>query len=149
MASFLHTRHILLADDDRDDVLLFRDVLTDLPVPVKLTAVHDGEGLIRLLKKLQRIPDLLFLDLNMPLKNGLSCLAEIKQAERLRQIPVVIFSTAYELPIINQLYAIGAHYYIRKPNGFAALKNVIEHALNLIADTSNLQPPRDKFELLS
>jgi CheY-like chemotaxis protein len=149
MAAFLHSRHILLADDDRDDGLLFGDVLAAFHEQAKLTVVHDGEVLIRLLKDLQPIPDLLFLDLNMPLKNGINCLTEIKQDGQLQQMPVVIFSTSYEVAIINRLYAMGAHYYIRKPNDFTTLKNVIGQALLLTEVANNLQPPRDKFELLS
>jgi CheY-like chemotaxis protein len=147
MAELVHPRQILLADDDKDDSLLFKDVLEELFLVVHLTVVYDGESLIRLLNELPQIPDILFLDLNMPKKNGLTCLSEIKRTEKLHHLPVVVFSTAYEIAVINNLYAMDAQYYIRKPNGFSALKKVIHQALILTGGKSNLQPSRDKFVL--
>jgi CheY-like chemotaxis protein len=85
------TRSILSSDDDRDDALLFEDVLAQYRTPVKLTLVTDGKRLIALLKEMQSLPDLIFLDPNVPLKNGLTCVIEIKQTGRLQQMPVVIF----------------------------------------------------------
>ena len=71
---------ILLADDDLDDCLFFKDALEDMPAYTKFTAVHDGEQLMQLLTHEKNgLPDILFLDLNMPRKNGFECLTEIRQ----------------------------------------------------------------------
>ena len=72
--------NILLADDDLDDCLFFKEALEGMPVNTHLTAVHDGEQLMQLLANEKiKLPDILFLDLNMPRKNGFECLTEIKQ----------------------------------------------------------------------
>jgi CheY-like chemotaxis protein len=147
MAKSLSQKHILLADDDMDDCLLFANVLEELLLPVKLTLIHDGEELTQLLYESQQMPDIVFLDLNMPRKNGLACLAEIKKSEKLRQLPVVIFSTSYEVEVINRLYSIGAQFYIRKPNDFSQLRTVVEHALTLSTNIPNSQPSFDEFVL--
>ena len=72
--------NILLADDDQDDCLLFKEALDELAITVQLTAVQNGEELMQLLNKAEILPDLMFLDLNMPRKNGMECLFAIKQS---------------------------------------------------------------------
>ena len=129
----IDTFNILLADDDKDDCLFFKEALEELEVAAQLTLVADGQQLMhRLRSDTDRLPDVLFLDLNMPRKNGMECLAEIKQSEKLRQLPIIIFSTSYEQEIVNLLYKSGAQHYIRKPNSFTQLAAVIKQALTFV-----------------
>lgn len=129
----IDTINILLADDDKDDCLFFKEALEELEVAAQLTLVADGQQLMhRLRSDTDRLPDVLFLDLNMPRKNGMECLAEIKQSEKLRQLPIIIFSTSYEQEIVNLLYKSGAQHYIRKPNSFTQLAAVIKQALTFV-----------------
>ena len=87
--------HILLADDDKDDCMLFKDALEELPLSTSLAIVHNGEQLMHFLNtQMATPPNVLFLDLNMPRKNGLECLTEIKLNKNLAQLPVIIFSTS-------------------------------------------------------
>ncbi|MBK9981070.1 MAG: response regulator [Saprospiraceae bacterium] len=140
--------HILLADDDNDDCRLFQEALNDLPVETELITVPNGEQLMELLsKKRKRLPDVLFLDLNMPRKNGFSSLGEIKRNTDLDQLPVIIFSTATEEEKVKQVYRDAAHYYIRKPATFSELKNVILKVLTLIRDKNMPLPTKENFEL--
>src|SRR4051812_26385797 len=127
---------ILLADDDKDDCFLFREALSELPIPTDLVTVHDGEQLMNYLgEHKNELPDVLFLDLNMPRKNGFECLTEIKHNDDLNELPVIMFSTSYprdmgyEQDIIKVLYNIGAQDYIRKPEDFTKLKQVIHQML--------------------
>jgi CheY-like chemotaxis protein len=127
---------ILLADDDKDDCFLFREALSELPISTTLETVHDGEELINYLEKHKdALPHVLFLDLNMPRKNGFECLTEIKHSDELKDLPVVMFSTSYprdmhyEQDMIKVLYNIGAQDYIRKPANFTLLKEVINNIL--------------------
>jgi CheY-like chemotaxis protein len=148
MSILIHPRHILLADDDKDDNLLFQDVLEELLLATRLVTVHNGELLMKLLNdEKEPLPDILFLDLNMPRKNGFECLSEIKRTEKLKRLPVIIFSTSYEPEIVNRLYKSGAQYYIRKPNYFNQFKEVIYQALTLTGRADISQPPREKFVL--
>ena len=98
----------------------------------------------------EEAPNLIFLDLNMPLKNGLECLQEIKRNLKFEFLPIVIFSTSYDKKISEMLYKNGAQYYICKPSSFTCLKNVIEFVLSLIASDINnkvktTQPEKEKF----
>ncbi len=127
---------ILLADDDKDDRFLFREALSELPIFTNLETVPDGEQLMNYLNEhTDKLPHVLFLDLNMPRKNGFECLSEIKHNEKLKELPVIMFSTSYprdmhyEQDIINMLCKIGAKDYVRKPSNFKELKEVIHNIL--------------------
>ncbi len=127
--------NILLADDDIDDCGFFKQALEALSVSYKLTTVHDGVELLEYLSaNSAHLPHIIFLDINMPRKNGSECLSEIKQNPKLKNIPVVMFSTSNAWDTINKLFKSGAHVYIHKPSDFAQLKQVIHHALPIAAE---------------
>ena len=139
---------ILLADDDTDDCLFFKDALEGIPISIEFTAVHDGEQLMQFLNnETNPLPQILFLDLNMPRKNGFECLAEIKQNKKLDAIPVVIFSTSFEKEVVSKLYENGAKYFIRKPSEFLQFKKIILHVLTLLFQENISQPAKENFVL--
>ncbi|MBP6417589.1 MAG: response regulator [Chitinophagaceae bacterium] len=130
---------ILLADDDIDDCLFFKEALEELDLSAELTTVHDGEQLmLHLTAKMDEPPHVLFLDLNMPRKNGLTCLDEIKGNVKLKALPVIIFSTSFDEHVADKLIENGAVYYICKPTNFFQLKQVIFKALTLIKQSSEV-----------
>ena len=138
--------NILLADDDTDDCIFFKEALDELLLSTHLTVVHDGEQLMQqLINETNEFPDVLFLDLNMPRKNGFECLSEIKLSRKLNQIPVIIFSTSFEQEVVNQLFQNGAQYFIRKPSEFSQFKKIIQHSLAQIVQENISQPTRENF----
>jgi CheY-like chemotaxis protein len=140
--------NILLADDDMDDCLFFKDAIMELVPSPNFTAVHDGEQLMQLLgNEITKLSDVLFLDLNMPRKNGFECLAEIKQNKKLKALPVVVFSTSFEQEVVNRLYDNGAQYFIRKPSEFSLYKNIILHTLTLFMKENIAQTGKENFVL--
>ena len=127
--------NILLADDDVDDCHFFKEALESLPQTTKLTTVNNGDELMTYLtENTERLPHVLFLDINMPRKNGFECLAEIKSNEHLKDLPVVMYSTSGSKDKINVLFNTGADVYIRKPSNFSQLVQVIHHALPMAAE---------------
>lgn len=125
---------ILLADDDEDDRFFFSLVLKGLPIENKLITVDDGEKLMSYLSgNSDNLPDVLFLDLNMPRKNGSECLTEIKNNDKLKDLPVIIYSTSLQENVADVLYNKGAHYYVRKTD-IALLKKVLQHVLHLMIE---------------
>lgn len=133
---------ILLADDDLDDCLFFKNALEELSLSAQLTTVHDGEQLMNYLSdNLGQLPHVLFLDINMPRKSGLECLSEIKRNLTLKDIPVVMFSTSNSWDTINMLFKSGSHVYIHKPSDFTQLKQVIHHALPIAAEKTSSSDP--------
>jgi CheY-like chemotaxis protein len=123
-------KYIFLADDDEDDCMLFEDALREVSATTALRTANDGAELMDILEnKIPPTPDVIFLDLNMPKKNGFECLAAIRNTDKLKNIPVVIFSTSGEEEAINKLYDQGANYYIKKPGSFPKLKMAIQRIL--------------------
>lgn len=127
---------ILLADDDIDDCFFFEKALREISLSTKLTILNDGERLMDYLSNnTTMLPDVLFLDLNMPRKSGFECLTEIMENEMMKDLYVVMFSTSYTLDrnyeqsMIDVLYKIGAQDYIRKPADFSKLKELILKSL--------------------
>jgi CheY-like chemotaxis protein len=132
--------NILFADDDVDDRFFFEKALREIPMETNLTMVLDGELLMNYLAEhLEQLPDVLFLDLSMPRKSGFECLAEIRENAKLKDMPVVMFSTSYtrdknyEQSMVKILYQMGAQDFIRKPGEFAKLKQGIHDALIKVA----------------
>ena len=111
---------ILLADDDAADVCLMREALAQGGLQARLHVVRDG---VELLDYLHRCghhddatrPDLILLDLNMPRKNGMEALAEIKRDDSLRSIPVIVLTTSTSREDIASSYDLCASCFITKP----------------------------------
>jgi CheY-like chemotaxis protein len=117
---------VLLADDDMDDRMLFADAISDLKLNVDLQMVNDGAELMNyLLTSAMIIPEILFLDLNMPRKNGFECLDEIKNSPLLKDIFIIIYSTTESQKEIDDVFRQKANLFIKKPNSFTELKNIL------------------------
>lgn len=141
-----HGLSVFLADDDADDRFLFEEALMEVRKNVKVTMLNNGEQLMNCLdQKKTEQPNLIFLDLNMPLKNGIECLEEIKKDNNLKNIPVIIFSTSKQKETINQVYTKGANYYMCKPDNFEKLKQLLDKVLSLNVTSLQNQPKRDNF----
>lgn len=118
--------HIILADDDEDDRLLFTDAFDELKINTKVNTFNDGVELMDYLNSPDAIlPNVLFLDLNMPKKNGIECLYEIKSNDRFSDIAIAIFSTSSSEEHIEETFVQGANIYIKKPSDFTTLKKVL------------------------
>ena len=141
-------KNIFLAEDDADDRMFFEDALKEVTIPTHLTLANDG---LELMSNLETViepppPDVIFLDLNMPRKNGFQCLEEIRNTPKLKDIPVVIFSTTTNEDAVNKTYQHGANHYICKPQSFELLVKAIETVLTLEMWQAP-QPPKEKFVL--
>jgi len=146
MSLFVNT--VVLADDDKDDHFLFARALSEVSPLSKFTGISDGEKLMSYLSEnIKDLPGVIFLDLNMPRKNGSECLTEIKQNKILKKVPIIIYSTSFHDDIVELLYKYGASYCIRKPTDPATLKKIIKTALTEILQNKNVQPSREKFLL--
>ena len=141
-----HTQHVFFSSGSQHDYLLFQQVVNDLPYLVHLSTAKDGDNTMDVLNQLPDLPDLLILDLELSIKNGLECLIEIKANNRLRSLPVVIYSPTSYPAAIDQLYYGGAHLYIHKSEnvGFTTL---IHHVLSINWKEKIAQPPREEFIL--
>lgn len=123
---------IILADDDEDDRLFFSDAFEELKINTKVQTYNDGVELMNYLNKEDAIlPNVLFLDLNMPKKNGIECLHEIKADKKFENIAIAIYSTSSSEEHIEETFVNGANIYIKKPNDFNTLKKVLSDVVTL------------------
>ena len=143
---------IFLADDDADDRSFFEEALQEVSLETELTIATDGVALMNALEEIVTgeeppPPHVIFLDLNMPLKNGIECLKEIRENPRMKNIPIVIFSTTTNEKAIETTYSLGANCYICKPASYQLIKKAIETVLALNLWEQNQRLPKEKFVL--
>ena len=116
------TVKVVLADDDKDDQEIFEDALNEASIPAELKTVDNGQELLDHLKDpSEPNPDIIFLDINMPVKSGKEVLAEIKADETLKDIPTVVISTSDHPRDIEDTFKAGANLFVRKPFSFSSL----------------------------
>ncbi|RYZ28843.1 MAG: response regulator [Chitinophagaceae bacterium] len=116
-----------LADDDEDDRMLFEEALAEVDKKIRCITVKNGrEALDVLQNEMVLLPDYIFLDLNMPMLNGLQCLAELKKIELLQHIPVIIYSTSSDKDSMEESKRLGAIDFFVKPSNFTGLKNYLQ-----------------------
>ena len=140
------SKNIFLADDDEDDRLFFEEALKEVCDDAVLTVAENGDELMEILYRPPvPMPDVIFLDLNMPKKNGFECLAEIKKNGSLKNLPIIIFTTSLQEESIKKVYSQGANYYVRKPTDYRQLKLVVEKLLAIDWLKEVLQPEKERF----
>lgn len=137
---------VLIVDDDEDDVLLITEAFRQLPQTFEFRRLEDGATLGKVLQE-DEIPDIIFLDLNMPGKGGAECLEEIRSISKYSSLPVMIYSTSSSKMDIELCYAKGATLYIVKPYFF---DNILRMAKSIMTfDLTMLKPfpPKENFVL--
>ncbi|MDB5245730.1 MAG: response regulator receiver protein [Segetibacter sp.] len=122
-------KHILVADDDSDDVEMFQSAIEETCPNIKITIATDGVKLLSLLGKIPS-PDVIFLDLNMPRKTGKECLKEIRMEHKHNSITIIMLSTSGNKADIDYCLCNGANYYFVKPKSFNELKIIVQKLCN-------------------
>ncbi|MBW4430269.1 MAG: response regulator [Pelatocladus maniniholoensis HA4357-MV3] len=126
---------ILLIEDNPGDVELTKIALEDSKISVNLNVVEDGVEAIAFLRREGKYtqvphPDIVFLDLNLPKKDGREVLAEIKADEKLKRIPVVVLTTSQAEEDILKVYNLSANCYITKPVDFEQFVKIVQSIEN-------------------
>ncbi|MGE5519630.1 MAG: response regulator [Candidatus Dadabacteria bacterium] len=136
--------HVFLADDDRDQGLLFERVLKQVDPNIELAIENNGSDLLDHLEK--EIPDLLFLDLKMPRKNGYECLSEIRNHLKLSDLPIVVYSSSSHMSDIAKAYEHHADLYMVKPFNSQHLRNALHSILKM---EWRINYPNQKFYFIN
>ncbi|MEO5788924.1 response regulator [Gelidibacter sp.] len=124
--------YVVLADDDEDDRLFFVEAFEELKMQTKVAVYKDGVALMDALNQSDSVlPNILFLDLNMPKKSGLECLQEIKCNNRFKDIAIAIYSTSASEEDIEDTFVNGANIYIKKPDNFNILKKILSDVVTM------------------
>jgi CheY-like chemotaxis protein len=120
---------LFLIDDDPDDHEIFASVIENVSQNIICaTAVNGKQGLEKLVNGEVK-PDLIFLDMYMPLMNGKQFLIELKKDPRIKHLPVVILSTSSDRSNVNEAKALGALEFITKPDHFSEWERVLRDLL--------------------
>jgi len=134
---------IYLAEDDEDDRLLFADAVEELNLPILVVQTADGCELLETLEKAKHLPETIFLDINMPRKNGFECLKEIRNGgSDFKNIKIIMLSTSSSAMHIRTAYNLGADYYAVKPPTFMELKDLLKGILD--RDLKSLRKEMEK-----
>lgn len=131
-------RHICFADDDPDDHLVFSTAFEETFPDSALYSFYNCEELLAFLNDANRpLPEMIFLDLNMPGNGKFECLRAIKQTPRLQPIQVVIYTTSNYYKNAEEALRSGACRYIHKPASFEELKTILRELLSSYGSTDN------------
>ncbi|RKS25614.1 response regulator receiver domain-containing protein [Flavobacterium endophyticum] len=122
---------ICLVDDDNDDREIFEEAFKELNSENSLIIFKNGLEIIDYLDKVEEIPHIIFLDLNMPIMGGLETLKEIRKNTRYKLLSVAIYSTSSSEKDIEETLAAGANIYITKPANFERLKDTLRKVIKI------------------
>ncbi len=123
---------LYLADDDLDDRELFMEALAQIPIPTVVKQFDNGIDLMDDLFSTKDLPDVIFLDLYMPIMDGFECLTDIRSFAKFSDIKIVVYSSLYRTREVNQLKQDGANQYLQKPPSYNQLKILLYQSLNSI-----------------
>lgn len=128
----MNTRRLFLVDDDVDEQWIFTTALNAVDPTIEMLGAENGQDAIQKLASSPSVPDVIFLDLNMPVMNGLECLRQIKSNPDLSGIPTIIYSTSADPLTISKTIEMGAQDFITKPYDFEDLVRTLRHVLTTI-----------------
>lgn len=142
--SDLERTYVLLAEDDDDDYLIFSLAVDEITsVRVELKRAENGDILMRLLD--EKHPDLLFLDLLMPCKDGRQCIREIRSNRKFDSLPIIVYSSMSDIESIEFCYREGSNLFAKKPSSLSDLKSILERIFSMDWKRMLYYPPMSQF----
>ena len=120
----------IVADDDADDFLILKDALEEIAPEVEVAHLDSCVKLVAMMDQ-SDLPDLIFLDLNMPVFSGRDCMKQIRIHHQWKDVPVIIYSTSNAEQDVKSCLEDGADLYIVKPNSFQALLSLIRKLMSM------------------
>lgn len=139
----LKPTNVLIAEDDDDDFFIFSVAISETAFTVILRRAEDGELLMKLLQ--EQIPDILFLDMLMPCKDGKQCLLEIRSDRRYDSLPVIVYTSLEDLETVEYAYRQGSNLFTIKPNSIEDLKEALQRVLSIDWKKTMYFPPKSEF----
>jgi CheY-like chemotaxis protein len=121
---------IFYADDDSDDRELFADALNEVDPRIKLVLAANGREIMELVANQKEVPDFIFLDINMPVMSGKECLTALRKMDRLKSVPIIMYTTTSNKEEFRNLELLGAADCVVKGISFKAIKDSLRSILN-------------------
>ena len=135
--------NVLVAEDDDDDYLIFCLAVDETEIATIVTRAENGEVLMSTLK--EKIPDILFLDIHMPCKDGKECLLEIRSNKRYDHLPIIIYSSFKDIDTIEYCFRKGSNLYAIKPVEVKSLTKMLKAILLIDWKNTLYYPPKSEF----
>lgn len=132
---------VFFTDDDHDDMHIIQEIIDDLGHSCEI--FYNGEELLTVINNLETRPDVIFLDINMPMIDGYELIKEIRSNSELNNIPIVMHTGLCDEACIKKCFELGADYFIAKAFRYGDMKNAIQHAIN--KDWTTHKPTRGNF----
>ena len=125
--------HIVLANDNPDECLIFRDALENLNIQHIFSLAENGAMLLNMLDEIEFLPEFIFIDLDMKGISGKDCLKAIRTSKKLDDVPVIVYSSVINYQSIADCYNEKANMYVVKTNYVSTLTNLLESLLQIPA----------------
>lgn len=135
-----------MADDDKDDFIILQEAAEKSGDTFTLSYAANWLDLWRALMK--SLPDVIFLDLNMPVKSGLECLQLLRSDKKFNELPIIIYSTSTSKKDIEKAYDHGANYFAIKPNRLDGIVTLLKRIKVMSKDRLSWMPPKEEFVLV-
>ena len=136
-------KNILIAEDDIDDYQFLAEALEQISSEFTIKKATNGLQVMGYFNSSER-PDIVFLDLNMPIKNGIATLQLIKAIPEFRDIPVIIYSTSNYHKAIDEAFKNEAHYYMVKPDAIGVIVEQLLYVFNRLLTNAG-RPAKQDF----
>jgi CheY-like chemotaxis protein len=136
-------KDILLAEDDKEDVIIFETALKELGIAYTLRHAINGDVLFVLLK--DKIPYILFLDIHMPCKDGMACITEIRKNREYDNLPIIVYTSNFSKKVIEECYRSGANLFLTKTYTFSALTEKLNKVFAIDWNNYLHYPTKDQF----
>lgn len=139
---------IALADDDADDREIFMEAANSLGIGIRTLEFENGPQLVEFLQKTDGcLPEVIFLDLNNPVMDGVECLQAIKNIEKCSDILIAIYTISGRSKDVDETFVLGADLYIKKPNSLEELQECILKVLQIRSGNPKGNLSRDNYFL--
>jgi CheY-like chemotaxis protein len=135
--------HVLIAEDDDDDYFIFSVAAAETSYKVLVTRAENGDILLKQLER--ELPDIVFLDMLMPVLDGHYCLKAIRANKRYDSVPVIVYTSLKDLESVEYCYREGSNLFVMKPDSFSDLRVILERILSIDWKKSMYYPPRKDF----
>jgi len=134
---------VIIAEDDDDDFSIIKDAILHHRLTIKITRAENGDVLIKILD--EDSPDLLFLDISMPCRDGKQCLKEIRSNKKFDLLPIIMYTSMSNSQDVEFCFREGANLYALKPSSFAELTSMIKNIFEIDWRKSLYYPPINQF----
>lgn len=144
-ASDLLHHDVVIAEDDHDDYEILNDVIQNLPLKVIVTRAENGDFLMKLIH--EKTPDIIFLDIVMPCRDGKACIQEIRSDRKFDNVPIIVYTSLKDLDTIEFCFRSGSNLYVHKPNTYSEIVDVVRKIFALNWKKAHYFPVRSEYVL--